>query len=606
MENKEEKEDKKINKKIKLNNKINNEENKINEIIFENFNNTLNNTLNDNLNDSSSSFNENSNNSSNNTSNNSNDSPNDIPNGNSNNNSPNSSNNNSNDSINNISNTDLNNISNSPTLNNIPLIESENLIKFKNYLNIISLKERDLGIPVAAVLLPRNVAGYLKKVWPQTNECGRIGLSKVREIPNEPNYVLINLSSHTAKIFAFERNLLGEELEIFFKTYNVEYYPGIRIYDKIFDETQSIGIRNNLEEVNYRFTFAELFAGIGGFRLGLESLGGKCVFASEIDSGARDTYTLNFGSTTNELYGDISEFYAEDLPPFDILTGGFPCQSFSVRGEQKGLNDPRGQLFRELIRILTVCQPKAFLFENVASLVTIDGGKRNHRDSPMSELRTGETFQMMLNSFESTGYRVTWNIINSRHWLPQQRERVYIIGFRNDLNINEIDWKLGRPYWSGSHGKIINDQLTPGLLSCVRDILEDSPSDSIEQAKLTEEQWNRINLPENIKKANRWQNAEERGGRDRSIPLDGKSPTITSSYRNVSSFSTRFIFQEKNGDILPTPRFLTERECARLMGFPESYKFIPKGFRSYHYIGNAVCPPVIEAIGIEILKVLRM
>lgn len=510
------------------------------------------------------------------------------------------------------------------------LKQSESLLKFKNYLQIISNREKDYGIPVASLLLPRHVAGYLKKLWPQTNECGRIGLSKVREVPNEPNYVLINISSHTAKIFAFERNLLGNDIENFINTYQIEYYPGIRIYDQIFNKQQVIGIRNIPS--NTRFTFAELFAGIGGFRLGLESLGGKCVFASEIDSGARDTYILNFHSknkknnnnednsinddnnnednndndNNNELYGDISEIYAQDLPPFDILTGGFPCQSFSVRGEQRGLNDPRGQLYRELIRVLTVCQPKAFIFENVASLVTIDGGKRNHRDSPMSELRVGETFQMMLNSFEATGYRVTWNIINSRHWLPQQRERVYIVGFRNDLNISEIDWKLGRPYWSGSHGTIINDQLTPGLLSCVRDILEDSPSEAIEQAKLTEVQWNRINLPENIAKANRWQNTEARGGRNRSIPLDGKSPTITSSYRNVSSFSTRFIFEEKNGQVLNIPRFLTERECARLMGFPDSYQFIPRGFRSYHYIGNAVCPPVIEAIGIEILKVLKL
>ena len=481
-------------------------------------------------------------------------------------------------------------------------LPSQALLHFKEYLLQISIRERDLGIPVASLLLPRQVAGYLKKLWPQTNECGKIGLSKVREIPNDSNYVLINLSSHTAKIFAFERNLLGNEFETFFSTNQIEYYPGVRMYDQIF-HSEPIGIRN-IE--GYRFTFAELFAGIGGFRLGLESIGGKCVFASEIDAGARETYTLNFNSNSNELYGDISEFYAQDLPPFDILTGGFPCQSFSVRGEQKGLNDPRGQLFRELIRILTICQPKAFLFENVASLVTIDGGKRNHRDSPMSELRTGETFQMMLNSFESTGYKVTWNIVNSRHWLPQQRERVYIIGFRNDLNITDIDWKLGRPYWSGSHGTIINDQLTPGLLSCVRDILEDPPSELIEQAKLTEAQWNRINLPENVAKANRWQNTELRGGRDRSIPLNGKSPTITSSYRNVSSFSTRFLFQEKNGEVLTIPRFLTERECARLMGFPDTYKFIPRGFRSYHYIGNAVCPPVIEAIGIEMLKVLKM
>lgn len=480
---------------------------------------------------------------------------------------------------------------------------SEELIRIKNYFSEISARERELGIPVGAFIIPRNVAGLLKQKWPQVPECGRIGLSKVRELPGDPNYLIINLSTHTAMIFTCCRHLLGAEFEEFLASSGAEYYPGVRINDSIFDPPQ-LGLRSI--EPPPRFTFVELFAGIGGFRLGLEALGGRCVFASEIDQGARETYLQNFGNS-GELYGDITQYYGQDLPSFDILTGGFPCQSFSVRGEQKGLNDSRGQLYRELLRMLVVCQPKVFLFENVAHLVTMDGGKRNHRDSPMNEMKIGQTFQMMLDSFESTGYHITWNIINSRHWLPQQRERVYILGFRKDLNITDIDWKLGRPYWSGSHGKIINDQTTPGLLSCVRDILEDPTSPAIQQAALTPIQWERLNRPENIEKANKWQNASQRGGRNRTIPLDGKSPTITSSYRNVSSFSTRFIFEEKDGQIRQIPRFLTERECARLMGFPDSFQFTKtKGFRSYHQIGNAVCPPVVRAIGEEILKVLRL
>jgi DNA (cytosine-5)-methyltransferase 1 len=484
------------------------------------------------------------------------------------------------------------------------VLPSEALIKLREYFTRISFRERDLGIPVGAFIFPKHAAGKIKQKWPLTNhsEWGRIGLSKVREVPGDPNYLVVHLSTNTAKLFAFSRELLGHDFEEFLTTSGAEYYPGIRINDPIFD-LPPVGNRS-LEPS--RFKFAELFAGIGGFRLGLESIGGKCVFASEIDASARETYALNFGSS-GELYGDITEFYGNDLPEFDLLTGGFPCQSFSVRGEQKGLEDPRGQLYRELLRILTVCQPKSFLFENVAHLVTMDGGKRNQRENPMDELRVGQTFQMMLTSFEETGYHVTWNIINSRHWLPQQRERVYIVGFRKDLGITEIDWKLGRPYWSGSHGRIINDQTTPGLLSCVRDILEDPSSPAIQQASLTLTQWERMNKPENLEKANKWQNASVRGGRNRTIPLDGKSPTITSGYRNVSSFSTRFIFEEKDGQIREIPRFLTERECARLMGLPDSFHFLTtKGYRSYHQIGNAVCPPVARVIGEEIMKALNL
>jgi DNA (cytosine-5)-methyltransferase 1 len=492
----------------------------------------------------------------------------------------------------------------------MPPPPSAALLKMREYFTRISLRERDLGIPVGAFILPRHVAGTLKQKWPQTTECGRIGLTKVRDLPGDPNYLVVHLSTHTAKIFAFSRHLIGNDLEEFLRTSGAEYYPGVRVHEPIFDLPL---VGNHSTEPPSRFTFAEIFAGIGGFRLGLEALGGKCVFASEIDAGARATYALNFGCSSGELCGDITEYYGADLPPIDLLTGGFPCQSFSVRGEQKGLEDPRGQLFRELHRLLTVCQPKAFLFENVAHLVTMDGGKRNHRDSSMDEMRVGQTFQMMLDTFTSTGYDITWNIINSRHWLPQQRERVYLVGFRRDLGITSpeevFDWRLGRPYWSGSHGKIIDDTLTtPGLLSCVRDILEEDPTaPSVQGAALTEIQWERLNKPENVEKANKWQNASERGGRNRSIPLDGKSPTVTSSYRNVSSFSTRFVFEEKDGQKRPIPRFLTERECARLMGLPDSFLFTDtKGYRSYHHIGNAVCPPVVKAIGEEILRVLRL
>ena len=143
-----------------------------------------------------------------------------------------------------------------------------------------------------------------------------------------------------------------------------------------------------------RFTFAECFAGIGGFRLALEPLGGACVYASEINLSARATYALNFGD--EHLGGDVTDVYAQDLPPFDLLTAGFPCQPFSQRGDQAGFDDPRGQMYTELVRLLTVSQPKAFLFENVPALVLMSGGWRPMREAEARDSQAGATLALTL------------------------------------------------------------------------------------------------------------------------------------------------------------------------------------------------------------------
>jgi DNA (cytosine-5)-methyltransferase 1 len=253
------------------------------------------------------------------------------------------------------------------------------------------------------------------------------------------------------------------------------------------------------------FRFAEIFAGIGGFRLGLEALGGQCVVASELDGAARAAYRRHWppappdgsggGGGGGELVvGDITGVYAAQLPAFDVLTAGFPCQPFSERSAtQPGLADERGQLYRELVRLLTSCRPAAFLFENVVGLVTMDGGAKMtsagakvtsaasasasapSRDDSSREFKPGETFRRILSAFESCGYSAAWRVINAKEWLPQSRERVYIVGFRTDLGIEMR--------WDGVVGS------AEGLASCPADVLEPPESSDVQGCALSASQW---------------------------------------------------------------------------------------------------------------------
>ncbi len=194
------------------------------------------------------------------------------------------------------------------------------------------------------------------------------------------------------------------------------WIPGVRLSDlaslrreislsKCYDKKLSCSL-----ESKPKFRFVDLFAGIGGFRLGLEALGGKCVFASEIDEWARKTYCANFHDVPR---GDLRQVEASSVPPHDILVGGFPCQSFSSLGQQRGLLDSRGALFFHLVRILAHCRPAAFLLENVRGLATMDGGA---------------TLRRVVAELEALGYVVSVRLFNSQLLLPQFRERVFLAG----------------------------------------------------------------------------------------------------------------------------------------------------------------------------------
>lgn len=224
------------------------------------------------------------------------------------------------------------------------------------------------------------------------------------------------------------------------------------------------------------FTFVELFAGIGGFRLGLEQLGGKCVLACESSSKATRIYKSYFSNDTVLVEGDVLDLDLRDFRPYSMLTAGFPCQPFTNRGSQQGLDDAeKGQLYLELVRILKETQPPCFLFENVSQLVLMNGGSREKRiKDQVSTFTSGRVLQVMLQAFADYGYQVDWKVVNSRHFLPQNRERVYIVGTREDLQCPPLDWSKVMPAESCS--------------TTVRDILEPNNSPAVLESTLTPSQ----------------------------------------------------------------------------------------------------------------------
>ena len=171
------------------------------------------------------------------------------------------------------------------------------------------------------------------------------------------------------------------------------------------------------------YTFIDLFAGLGGFRLALESLGAKCVYSSEWDKFAQEVYCENFGEIPD---GDITKVDENQIPKHDILCAGFPCQAFSISGKQRGFEDSRGTLFFDVARIVKAKKPKVVFMENVKNFATHDKGK---------------TLSVVKSTMTELGYTFNYKVLNATDYgIPQKRERIYMVCFRNDLNINEFSF----------------------------------------------------------------------------------------------------------------------------------------------------------------------
>lgn len=317
------------------------------------------------------------------------------------------------------------------------------------------------------------------------------------------------------------------------------------------------------------YTFIDLFAGIGGFHVALSSFGASCVFASEWDKYATDTYEENFDKRP---LGDITQIEEIDIPKHDILCAGFPCQSFSISGKQKGFEDIRGSLFFDIARIVNFHNPKVVFLENVKNLVKHDEGR---------------TLKIIIETLESLNYQVFTKILNSSNFgLPQNRERIYIIAF--SASIDSTGFTFPTP---------TNEPIS------VDDILEENPADvkfiernDIEIYKnytFHETLFGKteINKPLQIGKVNK-------GGQgERIYDTRGHAITLSAHGGGVGAKTGLYFIDGKI-------RRLSPRECARVQGFPEDFKINKNSSQAYKQFGNSVSINVLQRIMIEVQKIL--
>jgi len=329
---------------------------------------------------------------------------------------------------------------------------------------------------------------------------------------------------------------------------------------------------------NSDFTFIDLFAGIGGLRRGFESIGGRCVFTSEWDKYSQQTYRANFPDDDHEINGDITKIDATDIPAHDVLLAGFPCQPFSIAGVSKknalgrahGFEDKtQGTLFFDVARIIAHHRPAAFLLENVRNLVGHDKGK------------TFQTIKDVLT--DELGYKIDFRVIDGRYWTPQHRERIFIIGFREDQGFRFADMKLpdaapklGAILHPGDGSEAPDQRFTVGNSGRVP-----------EKYTLTDHLWNYLQ---------RYKEKHQAAGNGFGFGLVGPDDVArTLSARYFKDGSEILIKQEGQG-----PRRLTPRECARLMGFDEAQgnEFIitVSDTQAYRQFGNSVVVPAVKAV----------
>lgn len=312
-----------------------------------------------------------------------------------------------------------------------------------------------------------------------------------------------------------------------------------------------------------KFKFIDLFAGIGGLRLAFEKNGGNCVFSSEWDKDAQTTYKSNFKESPA---GDITQISEDDIPAHDILLAGFPCQPFSVAGHRKGFNDDRGTLFFDIARIINHHRPRAFLLENVKGLVTHDNRK--------TLARILDILKTELN------YTVDWKVLNtmSHANIPQNRERLVIIGFSNDYNIDPSKFVFPNPV-----------ELTTKLA----DVLEHEKQ--LDKYYYTVKSKIYSRLAEAIVKKDTVYQWRRKYVRENKTSV---SPTLTANM-GTGGHNVPIILDDYG------IRKLTPRECLRLQGFPESYVMPDiSDTKLYKQAGNSVTVPLMQKVAYEIVNVL--
>lgn len=319
------------------------------------------------------------------------------------------------------------------------------------------------------------------------------------------------------------------------------------------------------DKVLQGFTFIDLFCGIGGFHSALSSLGGSCVFASDIDKFAKAVYENNYGL---KPHGDITKIAVEDIPRHDIICAGFPCQPFSISGDQKGFDDPRGKLFFNVVEIAAYHKPQVIFLENVKNFEKHDNGK---------------TLSRVETELQKIGYKVYSDVLcASNYGVPQARKRIYIIAFRNDIDPGHFSFPTPLAEYKVLQNVLINDNenTVPGsyIIDREQEFIENIPN----------------------QKSNKLLRIGKIGlGRqgERIYSVLGVSTTLSSQGGGLGGKTGMYRINNRVRKLYP-------RECARLMGFPDTFKLAPTQEQNYKQFGNSVVVDVIQLIAKEIAKYL--
>jgi DNA (cytosine-5)-methyltransferase 1 len=302
------------------------------------------------------------------------------------------------------------------------------------------------------------------------------------------------------------------------------------------------------------FDFIDLFAGVGGMRLAFQDAGGRCVFSSEWDKDSQKTYEANFGEVPA---GDITKISEKDIPNFDVLLAGFPCQPFSTIGQRAGFkHETQGTLFYDVLRIIKAKRPAAFLLENVKGLVSHD---------------KGNTFEIIRKSLEAEGYHLHFEILDSADYgLPQVRKRIYIVGFDTRKFSSQIEFNWPKPKKNRvGIGKFVEEGITDRSIS---KHLQNSYIFKFDD------------------------------GRPEIINTDSDFPvkTLVASYHKIQRLTGTFVSDGPTG-----LRLLSTNECKAIMGFPKSFVIPVSRTQMYRQMGNSVAVPVVRLVAQEIAKTLH-
>lgn len=378
--------------------------------------------------------------------------------------------------------------------------------------------------------------------------------------------------------YLHNRNLINDfsikQAKKYLKEYLEYKFPKIEVTEDILQDPIQAGLFNDFfqipfpDPIDYKFTFIDLFAGMGGFRLAMQAQGGKCVFSSEWNPFAQKTYMANFGEMP---FGDITKEETKKYIPekFDILCAGFPCQPFSIAGVSKkkslgretGFKDKtQGTLFFDVAEILNRHRPKAFYLENVKNLVSHD---------------KGNTFKVIQSTLEELEYSIHYQVMDGKDYVPQHRERIMIVGFDKRRYKGKEEFRFPK---------------ANNPLKKIQDILDNYPDPKY---TLSDKLWTYLqNYADKHK-------AKGNGFGFGLVDLNGISRTLSARYYKDGS---EILIPQENG---MNPRRLTPRECARLMGYPDEY-IINKvsDVQAYRQCGNSVVVPLITAVSKQIVQTM--